>query len=69
MIITFKDACKYVGIVKQFFKIYLPATTATTVANIKNGIKLFLDILIRRELSESSLLITVFICYLFKLKL
>ena len=40
VIITFKDACKYVGIVKQFFKIYLPATTATTVANIKNGIKL-----------------------------
>lgn len=38
VIVTFKD--QYKGTAQQFFKIYLPATTATSVANTKEGIKI-----------------------------
>ncbi len=38
VIVTFKG--DYAGTCQGVFKIYLPATTATTVANVKDGIKL-----------------------------
>ena len=38
LFLTFKNA--YSGEARAFFKIYLPATATTTVANVSNGIKL-----------------------------